>query len=241
MRRGQSIRSDLGAHREVRLHHRHRIGTESFGIYRPLTPSSQKEIQEVTGFAIKKITEHLDGHRKVSADLQVAGEMGVTFVHSRAVRRALGRGALLRGFEPSRVRQSLEDFANTQPESLEVSLSDFRWFGNRNRSVAGRKLVSTFAINDIANAHLTEQATAIEDILHNANGNEIHVEVPDHATFLTYGRQGDMLDLSARHRREVSRIIDQQFYVSGIESITLGSIVVGTSYRAPSTQMSIAH
>lgn len=229
MRRcGSIIRSELPANREDRINYKRRSGQESFGVYRPLTLESELQVRSVLAGAIPAIAQHLNRSRVSSADTNQMQEMGVTFLERGKMERALRKGWLRHGFEPQRMKAGIEDHLNTFAPVVEVPLDGFGWVGRGNR-----KLSAWLDVGSDVFEELEQEKESVKELLTRANAPELEVYTPNHLTVLQYGFIRDGQDLGARDQKEVRRIVHNHFLESGVDTISLGSLVVGETYSQP--------
>jgi hypothetical protein len=228
MKYGNCIRSDIGhMNNENRRRHKQRINDEQFGIYRPLSPEATIELRGFLIPAKQEATRFLDRHRRQSAELTIPNDLGVTFVMRSRVKRAMGQGLLRRGFELGQMMRRIESEADLQDESLRILCGGLDWYSKYNR-----KLVTTFA-DSVASRHLERQSDIVTNVLADVQAGELPVMKPDHLTLLKYGRDGDRLDLSRKHRMAVADIVEERLCDEGFDSIMLQGLVVGESYSQP--------
>jgi len=205
------------------------VQREAFGIYRPLTEASAILLQGVLGQAHTDISAYLKGvYKRNPPKIKMQDELGVTFVARTMVRKSLALGLLQRGFELGRMTQKIENHAALQAADLEVPLHHLDWFGARSR-----RLVGCFGESEGLD-ELTEQGLAVQGVLSQVRGTGIKVHTPpDHVSMLR--RIGGGSELSHRARSEVEYIVREHLETAGVESVTLGELVVGDSYTKSHT------
>jgi len=228
MRRCSIIRSDLPSNREDRMSYKRRSGQEAFGIYRPLTPESELQVRNVLAGAIPEIAKHLERYRFSSAEAKPMNEMGVTFLEKGKVQRALRKGWLRHGFEPHRMTSGLENHVSSFSPTVEVPLDNFGWVGRGNR-----KLSAWLDTTSDVFEELEQEKESVKEILTHANAPELEVYTPNHLTILQYGFIRDGQDLGARDQKVVRHIVRDHFIEHGVDTVSLGGLVVGDSYTQP--------
>ncbi len=210
------------------MRYRRRSSQEAFGIYRPLTVESEWQVRDVLEGAIPEIAAHLSKYRRSSAVANAMYEMGVTFVEQNKVRKAMRSGLLQRGFEPHRMAQGMEYQVNRTRPTIEVPFEGFSWYGRGDRKLAARLSLDAESFEELA-----VQKESVRELLRRANAPELEVQTPDHVTILKYGSAYDGEQLGARDQRAVRHIVRDHFRESGIETLTLGGLVLGDSYSQP--------
>ena len=230
LRKNQSIRSDLVAHKEQQDGFQRRLQREAFGIYRPLTDDSYQQLHGILSDAKEEIDDFLDKRRKTSADVILPDQMGITFVGLQNTRKAMRHKRILqRGFDINLLQQSVDDYNQTLTSRLEVPIDELDWY-----SMHRRRLVGKLAVSD-AMDEIVENSESIGDLLQLARGEQLRVLQPDHVSLFKYGRNRDNLDLSRRHRRDVANIVNDHLCYADLGSVMLDKIIIGKTYTEPIT------
>lgn len=227
-------RSRLPANQETRVSAVRRARETAFGLFLPLST----DIEMAMGEATKEATEQLAAARDgATADLRVRGDFGTTFAHRQQVRRHIGN-MLGRGFDLDyMVRELQGDLVAVGSKTIDVPIAGFAWSDNGEH----RKLMAVFEESDIAVFALHAQADAIGSVLGRVRANEVEMRYPDHVSVATYGHRRDGMNLGADHRAMIADTFEDVFGRHGITSLTLGSLVIGSSYSVPLTESSVLH
>lgn len=203
------------------------IKEEAYGIYRPLTPASAKQVRKVLQAAQKPIKEYLRENRPDAAKLTIAHNLGVTFLMKERVREAMGMGFLPHLVELGQQLQSIEDGTQRERVALKVPLFTPDWYG-----VQKRTLVSQLDEGQ-ATEQLAAQGGVIGDLMGDLGLDHLDVYQPNHVSLYHYGEEDDGKQLSVLNRRAVGSILHRQFIRAEVRSIELGSLVIGDSYDQP--------
>jgi len=228
LRKNQSIRSDLVAHKEQQAGFQRRLKREAFGIYRPLTDESYQELHNILSGAKEEIDDFLGKRRKISADVILPDQMGITFVGLQNTRRAMRHKRILqRGFDIKLLQQSVDNYNEEITAPLEVPIDELDWYSMHNRRLVG-KLAVSHAMDEII-----DNSESIDSLLQQARGDQLRVLQPDHVSLFKYGRSRDNLDLSRRHRLDVANIVNDHLGFADLGSVMLDKIIIGKTYTQP--------
>lgn len=229
MLKGHKIRSNPGVcNQENRASKKVLADKESFGIYRPVDKASVQALHDRLVVVREEIDDYLSKRRKSSSNINIQETMGVTLLQQRRMRREIYKGNIAGQYALRLVSDGVAELNNSDEEMMvEFDLDRFDWYSQHRR-----KMVGCFANNDGSNA-LAEEAETIGGILEEASINGINVAPPDHVTLFKYGHEGDRLDLSRLHQRDVVSIVRDHFEDSASRELRLGSLIVGTSYDKP--------
>ena len=228
MRKDHNIRASLVSDRELQPGFKKRIHKEAFGIYRPLTNDSYQQVYDILVDAKEEIDDFLTKRRNTSASVTLPDQMGITFVGLQSTRKTMRHKSLLqRGFDVKQLQHSVDEYNEKIVSPLEVPIDELDWY-----SYHQRRLVGKFALGE-GFAELQDNSESISELLNDARGGQLRVMQPDHVSLFKYGRRRDNMDLSHKHRNEVSDIVLRHLEVADIGAVMLDKIVVGKTYTQP--------
>jgi len=227
-------RSRLPANQETRGSAVRRARETAFGLYLPL----MTDIEATVGIAAKEAAELLDVVRNgATADLRIRDDFGATFAHRQQVRGDIGN-MLGRGFELPRMVAALQESpVAVGGEAITVPITGFEWSARGEH----RKLMAVFDERDIAVAAIHFQAEAICSVLDGVRASEVEVGYPDHVSVAMYGHRRDGMNLSTDQRDMVASTFTDVFARHHIGSLTLGHLVVGSSYSVPLSESTVLY
>lgn len=224
MRKGHRIRSDLTCNREARPSVRQRMHQSAFGLYRPLTEASTRQVHTVLTAALGEIGAHLQARSLEAPRLDIPKEFGVTYLERGQMLKALKSG-LVRALEVKRIQERIQTHNEHQHDEFDVTLDGFEWFGGSRRKLAG-------FIEPSEGREFTSEVAVISDYVSEAGAPTLEVVEPNHVSLCKY-RVDRNNYLAHQHRAAIGSIVRRRFEEAGVESLALGPIMVGHGYSQP--------
>jgi hypothetical protein len=220
------IRGDLLANREDQPRYRQRLRSEPFGIFRPLTPQSQRELKDAL-YGVDKTLNRLVPWKE-GVKFQVAQHFGVTLVERAQVYDAMKAGSIERSFSFDQMARRLGVTFDLQHGIDDVPVGDLGWYG-RNGSKVAVRLDESPELDE-----LTSQSENLEGILQGAQAELGELSPPSHITLCSFGNRKDQETrarvLNNKQRIAAEEIIYERLSLANIGSVCLAPVVIGKGY-----------
>jgi hypothetical protein len=235
--KGYANKSNLGSDREHRKSQKRINAKAAFGIYRPLTDDSRRQIGETIGKIDKEVKHYLGERPSQAADFGVHSNFGTTYLLREYTHRAL-KNRQIDSFAGPRLQNELAGNSQLRNE-IEIPLVGFGWFGTNDRKFGAVIDVRPADLEQMAFAdkqleELVEDTRALDDALIEVGAIALthSTRIPEHVSFINYKTKSHK-SVAATQRNVISDITHEHFSKDNITSLQLGEFVVGSYYSEP--------
>ncbi len=229
-------KSDIPADRQRQPKFTNRANKQTFGIGCPLTPESNQQFVKVMTNAKPELENHLARVRGAErvAELVVPEAFGVIFVVENRVGHARRLGLLQSGFALARMVENIERHSQGDV-SRDIPIDGFGFYDkDRPRAMVARlasKDKDGVKVNGLQ--ELMDAVPIVRKLLVLSKANGLEVSDPDNVSVFDYGLPRDKKGLSGGQEDQVSEIVGRHFEQAGIDSLSVGGLVIGNSIEYP--------
>lgn len=221
-----------------------------FGIYRRMESDAYDSFVATTLLATREAGMWLRETmpKGTQPEIKMNGDFGVTFLGFQSMRNALVDAIKEERLD---VETLVDELGEIESPPLEVPFSHFEWGGN-----GRRRLLARYTLDTLARQTLDEQRQHIDAVLDRHHIARTPLE-PDHTSVVRVApvpplkslvsqpqkcdrrkrrtRTGPETpeELTNKQRHELATIFHDTFIRRGIGSVSLGPLVIGTSYSKP--------